>query len=315
MSALDAIVQGIIQGITEFLPISSSGHQALYQHFFGQGAEGSVFFSIMLRMGTLVAVIAAFYDDVWMLIKEFGACLQELVRGRFTLKAATAQRKMLFMLVLASLPLLVVAFLHKWATGLAQDGSIILEGVMFLLTAALLFLASKMRPGKAGLRQMKPRTAFMVGIMQGVAVLPGFSRSGATISTGMILGFDSRFMVRFSFLMAIPTILGSVVFDIGAAVKQESTVGFGLVALGILTAAVFGYLSIAFMRWAAASGKLVYFAWYALILGAVVLLVGIIQQVAGAGGAGASSSVAGAVSSLVEAVSSAVSSGSVPAAG
>lgn len=309
MSALDAIIQGIIQGITEFLPISSSGHLSLYQHFFGAGGEGSVFFNMMLHLGTLVAVIAFYFEDVWALIKEVGACVGDIVKGRFTLKTQDPNRKMLFMLILATLPLLIFVFLSGVATRVAEDNNIIWEGLFFLVTSGLLFLACRAKPGRAGIMQMRPQAALGNGIMQGIAIFPGISRSGATISAGMLMGYKRQFMIKFSFLMSIPTILGGVVFEIGSAVKDETKVGFGVLALGVVTAAVFGYLSIFVVRKLLLSNKFIYFAWYTLILGVVVLIVGIIQSiVAGGGGASSASGASSIASSISQSVSDIISS-------
>lgn len=313
MSALDAIIQGIIQGITEFLPVSSSGHLSLYQYFFGKG-EASLFFSMMLHLGTLVAVIAFYFEDVWNIIKEVGHCVQDIARGRFSLKTQNPNRKMLYMLVLATLPLLVFVFLNGLATKVAEDRSIVAEGVFFLITSALLFLACKARPGKAGIMQMRPQAAIGIGVMQGIAIFPGISRSGATISAGMIMGYKRDFIVKFSFLMSIPTILGGVVFEIGDAVKEKAEIGFGVLALGIITAAVFGYLSIFVVRKLLLSDKFIIFAWYTLILGAVVLLVGLIQGIFAGGDSSSSASLASSITSSIADSSSDIISNSIPPA-
>ena len=311
MNALHAIVQGIIQGITEFLPISSSGHLSLYQHFFGVGGEGSVFFNLMLHLGTLVAVVAAFFEDVAALFREVIACVKDIFTGKFSLKTESESRKLLFMLVIATLPLLLVALLNNFVTGVSEDNDIVVEGVCFLITAGLLFTACKVKPGKSGIRQLKPQSALAIGVVQGIASLPGISRSGSTISAGMIFGFDRSFMVKFSFLMSIPAILGGVVFEIGDVAEQGIDVKAGPVALGVLAAAVFGYISIIFIQKLVLSQKFVYFAWYTLILGCVVILIGIVEHISSAMGfdARVSSQVATSVSSGVEAVLGAFSRG------
>lgn len=281
MSALQAILLGILQGITEFLPISSSGHLVLARQLFGLEGDGSLFFNVMLHLGTLVAVIAAYYDDVWALIKEFFACIRDIFSGRFHFKTDNPTRKLLFMLIIACLPLILVALLNGQVQKITEDNDIVVEGFCFLVTAGLLFLACKMRPGKARIRQMRPQTALAIGIAQGVAALPGISRSGATISTGIIFGFDREFMVKFSFLLSIPTIIGSTIFEVGDVVGDKVDVTFGPLALGILAAAVFGYLSIFFMRRIILSKYFVVFAWYTLAVGIIAIVAGIVMHIAG----------------------------------
>lgn len=310
MTVLEAILMGIIQGITEFLPISSSGHLVLFRNLFGMKGEGSLFFSVMLHLGTLVAVIAAYYEDVWAIIKEVGYCVRDIFRGRFSFKTDNPHRKLLFMLVLATLPLVLVLLFKGGVEKVTQDNDIVLEGFFFLITAGLLFLSCKVKPGRAKIRQMKPQTAVAIGVVQSLAAFPGISRSGSTISAGTIFGFDRQFMVKFSFLMSIPAILGSAVFEIGDAVEQGVNVKFLPVALGILAAAVFGYISIQFMRRFIMSKYFVVFAWYALCLGILVIIIGTVQHVAGGGDPSGTTSFASSIASSI----SDAATGSVPPA-
>lgn len=308
MSVLDALLQGIIQGITEFLPISSSGHLSLYQFFFSAPGESSLFFSLMLHLGTLAAVIAAFYEDIWALLKEFGYAVQDIFRGRFSLKTENPTRKLLFMLVLATLPMVLIIFLRGFIGGIAEDKDIIVEGFCFLFTSLVLFMACKVRRGRAGILKMRPKHALTIGVMQSLAAFPGVSRSGVTIGTGMFLGFDRALMFKFSFLLGIPAILGGAVFEIGDAVKEEVKIGFMPLFLGMLAAAVFGYLSIMLVRRLLLSDKFIVFAWYTLVVGTLAVLLGIIFHIAGFQGFNASGVSTGTASSVAGAVSSAINS-------
>ena len=186
MSIWDGLIQGIIQGLTEFLPISSSGHLSLYQYFTGQAPEGALFFNLMLHLGTLAAVAAAFYEDLWALIKAVGRLFRDIFTGRFRLKTDDPDRKLLYMLVVACLPMVLILPLRGLVDTISSDRDIIVEGVCFLVTSALLFAACKAKPGRAGIGRMKARHALTIGVVQAVAVLPGISRSGSTISTGML---------------------------------------------------------------------------------------------------------------------------------
>ncbi len=285
MSVLNAVLQGILQGLTEFLPISSSGHLVLFQHFTGQSSEGSLFFGLMLHLGTLAAVIVAYYKEVWALLKEAGTVAKEIVHRQFHFKTTNQTRKFLYMLVLATIPLVLVVPLRGFVSGITGDADIVVEGVCFLITSLLLFAAMKSKPGKAGIGRMRPSHAVIIGFFQGVAVMPGISRSGATLSVGLVLGFQREFMVRFAFLLSIPAILGGAVaelFDIGEDALQ---VGVLPILLGMLSAAVVGYFCIRLVRWLVVSNRLVIFAWYTLILGVVVIVVGIIEHIVGPFGA------------------------------
>ncbi len=298
MSILNAVLQGVLQGLTEFLPISSSGHLVLFQHFTGQSSEGSLFFGLMLHLGTLAAVVVAYYKEIWDLLKELGQMAKELVRGQFRLKTQNPTRHLLYMLFVATLPLVLVLPLRGLVSSVTGDSDIIVEGVCFLITSLLLFGAVKAKPGKAGAERMRVSHALTVGFLQGVAVMPGISRSGATLSTGLVLGFQREFMVRFAFLLSIPAILGGAVaelFDLDSAGLQ---VGVLPLLLGMLSAAVVGYLCIRLVRWLVSSNRLVIFAWYTLILGAVVVLLGIIELFTGP--LGAAAEVAEAVSSAAQ---------------
>ncbi|MFV0352317.1 MAG: undecaprenyl-diphosphate phosphatase [Oscillospiraceae bacterium] len=302
MGILEALLQGILQGLTEFLPVSSSGHLSLFQRFFLPDGQSSLFFTMMLHLGTLAAVIAAFYEDIWRLIKELGFCIRDIFTGRFSLKTQDPYRKLLYMLVLATLPMVLIVPIRGMVSGMAEDKDIVAEGIFFLITGALLYFATRVKPGRAGIGKMKPKHALILGIVQDFAVFPGLSRSGSTISAGMIMGFERAFMVKFSFLMSIPVILGGAVFEIGDAVKAENTVGAWPMFLGMLAAAVFGYLSIQLIKWLLLSDKFVVFAWYTLILGAICVVVGIILHIVAAASGDAS-----AVSSLVSSVTSGAS--------
>ncbi len=281
MSILYAVLQGVVQGVTEFLPISSSGHLVLFQHFTGQSGEASLFFGLMLHLGTLAAVVVAYYKDIWALLKEVGIIAKEIAHKQFQLKTTNDTRQLLYMLILATVPLVLVLPLRGVVSSVTGDADIVVEGICFLITSLLLFGAVKAKPGKAGIRRMKPRHAVIIGLMQGVAVMPGISRSGSTLSTGLVLGFQRELMVRFAFLMSIPAILGGAVaelFDLGQESLQVEALP---IVLGMLSAAVVGYLCIYLVKWLVTSNRLIVFAWYTLILGVFVLIIGIIEHMAG----------------------------------
>lgn len=277
MNILEALLQGILQGLTEFLPVSSSGHLSLFQHFFGAGGKGGLAFDLMLHLGTLAAVIAVFYEEIWALVLEFFRTVRDIFTGRFHFKTDVPERRLLFMLVIATLPLALVVPLRGAVARVAEDNSILLEGLFFLVTALLLFGASGVRQGKAGILKMHAKQALPIGVAQALATFPGISRSGATISTGMILGFDRQTAVTFSFLLGIPAVLGGAVLEVGDAVKEDMLPGFGPLVAGMLAAAVVGYLAILLVRRLLLAGKWRLFAWYTLAVGILVIAIALLE--------------------------------------
>jgi len=281
LTILDAIIQGIIQGLTEFLPVSSSGHLSLVQHFTGQSGEAGAFFSILLHLGTLLAVFLAFYKTITDLVVEFFAMAGDLFRGRFSLKEAGPKRRMVLLLIVSLLPMALVVFLRDFYSSLSANASILEEGFFFLLTSVLLFLSDKCVKGHKKAGTMRYKDALAIGITQAVAPLPGLSRSGSTISVGLIVGLEREFAVAFSFIMGVPTVLAANVLEIGDAVKEGALLSFPVVLIGILTSLVCGLLAIKMVKWLVTSNKFKYFAWYTLVLGVIVVAVGLFELVTG----------------------------------
>ncbi|MCI6639299.1 MAG: undecaprenyl-diphosphate phosphatase [Pygmaiobacter massiliensis] len=282
MTVLDGFFQGIIQGATEFLPVSSDGHLTLYQHFTGNSGEGALFFSLMLHLGTLVAVFAVYYKDIWQLILAFFGLVRDLLQGKYNPKSRDEYKRMIPMFILACLPLLGFVLVKDWVTAITEDNDIVVEGICFLYTGALLYLASKCVKGKKTAVQMRPLHAFLIGIFQGTAIMPGISRSGSTISSGLLLGYSKEYCVKFSFILGIPAILGASVLELKDALAAEQTIEWAPIVVGIITAAVVGYLCIKLIRYLVVTDKFIIFSYYTLALGALVLVIGIIEHVAGA---------------------------------
>ena len=281
MGLWDAILQGIIQGLTEFLPVSSSGHLSLYQHFTGQSGEAAGLFSILLHLGTLVAVCVAFWDTIWGMIVEFFRMIGDIITGKFTFKTDNPSRRMIFMLIVALLPLLVFFFLRDWYTSLASDNDILVEGICFLATAGLLYLADHLTPGRKDASNMRVRDALLVGTMQGIAPLPGLSRSGSTISSGIFAGLNREFAVSFSFILGIPAVLGANIFEVKDALEAGAQMDILPMLVGMIVAAVVGFLAIKLVRWLARSGNFKVFTWYTLILGTATVVIGIMEKFVG----------------------------------
>ncbi|MEG1983982.1 MAG: undecaprenyl-diphosphate phosphatase [Oscillospiraceae bacterium] len=280
MTILDGVLQGIIQGLTEFLPVSSDGHLALFQHLFGLSGENALFFTVMLHVGTLVAVFLAFYKTIWKMIVEAFKMIGDIFTRKFKYKESNEERKGVIMILITLIPLLGFFFVKDYFAMLSEDSDIIVEGFCFLFTGTLLFLADKCVKGRKTAVDMTPRDALRIGFFQGFAALPGVSRSGSTISIGLLSGFSREFMVQFSFIMGIPAIMGASLFEFLDAVKEGIQFSLPLV-IGMVVSAVVGLLAIKLLTWLVKTDRFGIFAYYTLILGVIVLIIGIVEHIAG----------------------------------
>ncbi len=271
MTVVDGILQGIIQGLTEFLPVSSSGHLALYQHFSETSGEGALSFSLLLHLGTLLAVCIVFYKDIISLVVELVGTIKDIFTGRFSIKNATPQRKLLYLLGVATLPLFAFVPFMGIIEGFAEDSNILVEGICFLITASLLFFASKERAGEIESDKATYKSAVFVGLAQVLALFPGVSRSGSTMSAGLLNGYKKSYAVKFSFLMGIPAILGGAVLDAVDMIGQEVPFDTLPAIVGFFTALIVGIASIKLLQYVLNSNKLVIFAYYTLALGVFVI--------------------------------------------
>lgn len=282
MSYFSAIVQGLIQGFTEFLPVSSSGHLSLYQYFTGTSSEGSLLFSVMLHFGTLLAVLIAFWPTIWQLLIEFLSIFADLFTGKLFRGYPRPYRRMLYFLMVSCVPLLAVPFVQNFIEGFSTDNSIIAEGCFFLITALLLTLADKAVKGIKTARSMTLGDSVAVGVAQVFATLPGISRSGSTVSAGLLMGLDRSFAVTYSFILGLPAILAAGLLDLKDVVEAgELGIPLGPALVGMAVAAVSGLLSIQLVKLLVCSDKFRIFAWYTLILGVLVLGIGISEHFTG----------------------------------
>ena len=245
MEILKAILLGFLQGVTEFLPISSSGHLSVFQHFFGNvGGTSSLLFTVLLHMGTLIAVFVVYYKTIWGLIVEFFSTIKDIFTGKFKWSEMNENRRMLFMFVISCVPLLFLLIpvggdrrIMDVLGGLADDNDILVEGVCFLFTAALLLIGSWRAKKVKARPQIGAKSALAVGVAQAFAAgFPGISRSGSTISTGMICGVSKEYMVRYSFILGIPAILAANVMEIKDAVALGEQIDILPVIIGVVTA-------------------------------------------------------------------------------
>lgn len=262
MSYLSAVILGLVQGVAEFLPISSSGHLAILQKFFrlADVEHDHMFFDVLLHLGTLIAVFAAYRRDIGDLLREFFRMLhlQPVPRHQ---KPDYPKRRMILMLILATLPLVLVLPVKDYVEGLYTN-TFFIAGAL-VVTGGLLFLSDRFSRGSKDEKSIRVSDALFVGCAQAIAVVPGLSRSGTTIAAGMNRGFNRSFAVKFSFLLSIPAVLGANLLSFVDAVQSgfDSSL-LPVYLVGVLVAMVSGYASIILLRYIAGKGRFGGFAYY-----------------------------------------------------
>ncbi|MCL2089411.1 MAG: undecaprenyl-diphosphate phosphatase [Oscillospiraceae bacterium] len=279
MSYLEVILQAILQGFTEFLPISSSGHLSVAQYFMGTESESRVMFILVVHIGTLIAVFAAFRKLIIKLIAETGRLIRDLVTLKFSFENMNPERNMIFMLVLALIPLALFYPFRDFFKGLAEDSDITVEGICFLFTALLLFLADKCVKGRRRIGDINYRNALTIGVFQSIALLPGVSRSGSTISAGLFCGLTKETAVKFSFILGIPAIIAGTLSEAGDLSAASESIGGMKIILALAVSAAAGFLAIKAVTWLIKSNKFFIFAIYLAILGIGVIISGIVGKI------------------------------------
>lgn len=276
MNIWQSLFLGFIQGVAEFLPISSSGHLAIFQNLFhldGVG-ESDLFFEVLLHLATLISVAIVYWKDIKDIILEFLTMIKirKLPEGQ---NSDAVSRRMIWFIVVGTLPLLVSVVFKDQVEGLMDN--LFFIAAALVLTGTLLYLSDKF--GK-GTKQAKNATIFdalFVGLGQMIAVVPGLSRSGTTIASGLYRGFDRSFAVKFSFLLSIPAILGANLLEIIDAISVG--INWNMIPMylaGMATAAVFGYLSIRLLNKIAAGKSFGGFSYYCWGAGLVTLFLALI---------------------------------------
>ncbi|MGN0986002.1 MAG: undecaprenyl-diphosphate phosphatase [Candidatus Enterenecus sp.] len=268
---------GLVQGVAEFLPISSSGHLSLLQYFFGF-EEVDNLFNILLHFATLVAVCAVYWKDIVAMVQEFFRGLASLFTRRGEREAARPPeaRRLVLLVILGTLPLALVLPLDDKIETLGN--SPVFVAVMLLVTGCILFFSDRMARGKKTARTATVADALLVGLAQAAATIPGLSRSGTTISAGMLRGFDRKFAVRYSFLLSLPAVLGATLLKVVKAFTEAGvdTALLPKYIIGMVVAGVVGYFSIRLVQLLAAKGKFGAFAYYCWFAGAAALVAALV---------------------------------------
>ena len=279
MTYFMSILMGIIQGVAEFLPISSSGHLALFQTFFGMEnmEEKYMFFTVLLHFGTLISVCMVYWRDIVDMIREFFLGIAALAGRKDTGVAPPPARRMVMLIIIATVPLFVMVFLQDAVNQLFSNS--IMVSCALLATGFILFFSDRMARGHKTAKNATVADALIVGCGQALAVIPGLSRSGTTISVGMMRGFDRAFAVRFSFLMSLPAVLGANVLEIKDALASNFPIEeLPMYLVGVAVSAVVGYFAIRLVKSLSDKGEFGKFAYYCWAVGLGSLVAGIVKM-------------------------------------
>ena len=275
LTLLSSVLLGLIQGITEFLPVSSSGHLAIAEHLLhATGTEAPAFFDVLLHLGTLVAVFVAYWSDIRDMIREFFLGVRDLARGSTPTPVPPA-RRLILLIVVGTLPLFLVLPVQDLVEGLANNMYFVAGAL--LVTGCLLFASDRVKKGRKTEKTATMLDVLLVGVAQAIATCPGISRSGTTITAGCFVGFDRKFAVRYSFLLSIPAILGANVLSLKDALGTVVWAEVPVYLVGVAVAALVGYACIRLLKMIADKGKFGFFAYYCWIVGALTLVLTIVQ--------------------------------------
>lgn len=286
MSLIQSILLGIVQGLTEFLPVSSSGHLVILRKLLGISTESSLMFDVMLHAGTLAAVFAAFWGDIKRLLYEIVHMFQDIYHNiksylqslrskeeqRFCKVVHNNYRKLFIMIVISTLPTALMGVLFESLVKTASS-SLLAAGIGLYVTSVMLLVVDFSKDGKKLPRDVGYHCALLIGICQGFAVFPGVSRSGITIAACLLCGFQKKFSVKYSFIMSIPAIIGAMIWEI----KGLIGVGFDAIQFmyglaGVALAAFIGYLCIKLMLGLIRKKRFKYFSGYCFVIGTVALI-------------------------------------------
>lgn len=277
MTLIQSLILGIVQGLAEFLPISSSGHLAVIQNFMGLKPDSILTFTVMLHFGTLVAIFVVYRKDIAALIIELFLTLKDIFTGKGLQMNKNETRHLGVMIVVATIPTAIMGLLFNDFFESLYSNNIFI-GIGLLITGTCLYLAEKRGGGRRDNMGMNIRNALFIGICQGIAICPGISRSGATMVGGLACRFNREHTVRFAFLISIPSVLGAFIMELPDAMYAASTTsgGTGILIAGVIVSAVSGYLAIRIMIRAVTNQKLMIFSVYTWLAGAALIIYTII---------------------------------------
>jgi len=273
MNIFQAAILGVIQGLTEFLPVSSSGHLVLFQHILGF-REAELLFDISLHLGTLVAVFIFFRQDIYAIILSvLRYCKIVFKTGSFSYVGEDPDLRLALLIITGSIPTAIIGLLfHKIADRLFS--SVLIAGSMLIATGIILFFTRFVKNPAKEVSLFSVKDSLIIGISQGLAIMPGLSRSGTTIATGLFLGLNHETAARYSFLLSIPAIAGASLLTFGD-LAENTNIPLKTYLAGAFVSCVTGYLALKMLFYIVKKGRLHYFAPYCLIIGIISVITGL----------------------------------------
>ncbi len=270
MDILQGIIIGIVQGLTEFLPVSSSAHLVFIQNLLG--VESSLAFDTFLHLGTLIAVLWYFRYDIYKMLKSWWLSIGDILQGRFKEGFySDPYKRLAWYVILATIPVGIVGVLFEDSVDALFSGALYVPAFFLFVTGTILYLSQRMTSGEINYDTITKKEALFMGLGQACAILPGLSRSGTTIAAGLTIGLDKEFAAKFSFILSIPAIFGAFILqakDIGSAMDAN----FLPVFLGFIAAIIAGYLAIKWMLDLIQNRNLDIFAYYCWLMGLIVFM-------------------------------------------
>lgn len=283
MKIVHAIFMGLIQGLTEFLPVSSSGHLAIFKNLFNVNTDTGILFDVLLHVATLIAVCVVYYKDVIGMIVEFFKMLGDIIHNFLELfkseknyrkVISNMHRKLVLMILISSIPTAIIGFTAK-KLGLIEslEATLLAPGIFLIITAILLFFADRIKEGHKTIKEATYTDSVFLGIAQGIATMPGLSRSGTTIFGCLLCKFDRNLAVKYSFLMSLPAIGGAALLEIldvdTALISSSDVISY---IIGMVVAGIVGYICIKVMLLIVRKKKFIYFSIYCLVIGLLAVI-------------------------------------------
>ena len=271
MDLFQAIILGIIQGLTEFLPVSSSGHLVIFQNLFGL-KEPELFFDISVHVGTLAAIVIFFWKEIWAIIISLAHFSALALKKRISFHSVyeDADAKLAILIVVGSIPTAIIGILfHKIADTLFS--SVVLVGFMLIITGSLVWGTRWIKKDRKNINDFSVRDALIIGLVQGIAIIPGISRSGSTIAVGLFLGLNRETAARYSFLLSIPAILGAAALSLNH-LSAHNVLPLKVTLFGAFTSCIVGYWALKLLIKIVKHGRMQIFAPYCWAIGILALI-------------------------------------------
>lgn len=272
MSILSAIFYGLIQGLTEFLPVSSSGHLAIAHSLFGTSAGSDNFtFDILLHLATLIAVFIVYYKDIFPLVPAFFRMVGKMFKGNFKIGSYDKNERLALLVIIATIPLAIAVLINDKVELLSAYPKVV--GGVLIFNGVVLFLSDLITKSTVDIKNATPLHALTVGICQLCAIVPGLSRSGSTITGGRLCGFSREFAVKFSFILSIPAIIGANIFNIPDVIKDPPPVSdIPAYLVGMAVAAVTGVLAMKLLTYISKKSNFRIFSVYCVAVGIIAVI-------------------------------------------